>query len=82
MEDEVLAKLNKEDTLTLTSRHQYYNDTSGLPELRKAVANFLTRHHKPREAISPKNVSFLCVPSDIILFLLILKSWISFGPGT
>ncbi|XP_063861804.1 1-aminocyclopropane-1-carboxylate synthase-like protein 1 isoform X4 [Scylla paramamosain] len=81
MEDEVLARLNKENTLTLTSQHQYYNDTSGLPELRKAVANFLTRHHKPSEAISPENLVVmngltacldalshtLCDPGDVVI---------------
>lgn len=59
MEEEVLAQVNKEDTLRLTQQHQYYNDTTGIPELREAVANFLTRHHKPDEAVKPDNVSTL-----------------------
>lgn len=59
MEEEVLAQVNKEDTLRLTQQHQYYNDTTGIRKLRESVANFLTRHHKPDEAIKPQNVSFV-----------------------
>ena len=73
MEEEVLARLNKDDTLTLTSQHQYYNDTSGLPELRKAVANFLTRHHKPTVEIIPDNVSCFLIILAIIVFLPLHK---------
>lgn len=79
MEEEVLAQVNK--ALTLTHRHQYYNDTTGIRELREALANFLTRHHKPNKAISPDNLLVmngltacfdalshtLCDPGDVVI---------------
>ncbi|KAG0722915.1 1-aminocyclopropane-1-carboxylate synthase-like protein 1 [Chionoecetes opilio] len=79
MEEEVLARVNQGHTLTLTPQHQYYSP--GLLELRMAVANFLTRHHKPSQAISPDNLILmngvtaccdalshaLCDPGDVVL---------------
>ncbi|KAG0724598.1 1-aminocyclopropane-1-carboxylate synthase-like protein 1 [Chionoecetes opilio] len=81
MEEEVLARVNQGHTLTLTPQHQYYNNSSGLLELRTALANFLTRHHKPSQAISPDNLIVmngvtacfdalshaLCDPGDVVL---------------
>nr|XP_045605766.1 probable inactive 1-aminocyclopropane-1-carboxylate synthase-like protein 2 [Procambarus clarkii] len=81
LEEEVLARINKPDALTLTSRHQYYSDTSGITELRTAIANLLTRHHKPSKSINPDNLVVmngvtacldalshtLCDPNDVVI---------------
>ncbi|KAK8739873.1 hypothetical protein OTU49_003238 [Cherax quadricarinatus] len=81
MEEEVLARINMPDALTLTARHQYYSDPSGILELRKAIANFLTRHHKPSKSINPDNLVVmngitacldalshtLCDPNDVVI---------------
>lgn len=56
MEDDVLARLNRGDALTLTARHQYYFNSTGILELRQALVNLFSRHHKPRKPLSPDNV--------------------------
>ncbi|XP_042225161.1 probable inactive 1-aminocyclopropane-1-carboxylate synthase-like protein 2 [Homarus americanus] len=81
MEEEVLARLNMADALTLTAKHQYYSDTNGIPELRTAIAKLLTRHHKPQNSINPDNLIVmngitacldalshtLCDPDDVVI---------------
>lgn len=81
MEEEVLARLNKGDALTMTARYQYYSCSFGILELRQAVASLLTRHHKPYKAINPDNLIVmngvtacldalshtLCDPDDVVI---------------
>lgn len=57
MEVELCQRLNKGDALNMMTCHLQYATFSGIDELKEAVADFLNRHFKPLQPITPAKIS-------------------------
>lgn len=59
MAEELTQQLVKSNAFTFSKKYQQYYDFSGIPELKEAIANFLTRHLNPHKQLLPEHVSFI-----------------------
>ena len=56
MEEEVCQRLNKGDAFHMMAHHLHYANFTGIDELKETLADFLNRHFKPVEPITPAKV--------------------------
>ena len=59
-EDIILKRVNETGLFQFGPKEQHYFPMWGIPELREALASFLTRHLAPDLPVLPENVSFVC----------------------
>lgn len=56
MAEELTQQLVKSNAFTFSKKYQQYYDFSGIPELKEAIANFLTRHLNPHKQLLPEHI--------------------------
>lgn len=56
MAEELTQQLSKSSAFTFSKKYQQYYDFSGIPELKEAIANFLTRHLNPHKQLLPEYI--------------------------